>query len=49
MKVVSKKGHGLRGKKGKEGGIIRRKGGKRGPKAHSKSSDFGTPYVLGDF
>ena len=26
---------------------MREKGGRTGPKAHSKNSDFGTPYDLG--
>ena len=34
--------------RGKMGGRMREKGGeKRGPKAHSKDSDFGIPYDLG--
>ena len=34
------------GLKGKEGGKMREKGWEeRGPKAHSKNSDFGTPLI----
>ena len=34
------------GLKGKEGGKMREKGWeKRGPKAHSKNADFGTPLI----